>query len=79
MKKNMMLEIFGWLAAVAILVATAAVSFGWLHGTSRPFLILNLFGGLGIAAISAHKRAWQPAILNTIWVIIAIVGLAKSL
>ena len=70
-------EIVGWYGAIAIVIAYALVSFSILTPTSVIFQLLNLTGGLGIIVNSFLHKAYPPAILNTIWSIIAIIAILK--
>lgn len=73
------IEIFGWYGVVAILLAFAMVSFEILEAKSLTFQILNAIGALGIVVASWVKRAYQPAALNFVWMIIAIIAIARIL
>ncbi|MDD5726917.1 MAG: CBU_0592 family membrane protein [Patescibacteria group bacterium] len=64
----------GWYGMAAILLAYALVSFGTLKPDSLTYQLLNLSGALGILVISLLKRAFQPAALNIVWAIIAVVA-----
>ena len=79
MKKHTLLEIFGWYGAVAILLAFALVSFGILSPRSLDFQLLNLTGAAGIVAISYSKKDYQPAALNLVWAVVAIIALISIL
>ena len=70
-------EIIGWYGAFAILIAYAMVSFGMIDAHSLLYQILNITGACGIAYLSFIKRAYQPAVLNLVWAIIAIVAIAR--
>jgi len=73
------LEILGWYGTVAIVGAYALVSFSVIQSDSTFYQFLNLTGAIGIVAISLAKKAYQPAILNIIWTIIAAIALIKLL
>ena len=77
MNKHTFLETFGWYGMLAVLAAYALVSFGLLSSGNIWFQVLNLTGALGITLISFYKKTYQPAILNFIWAIIALVALIK--
>lgn len=77
--KNNIIEIVGWYGTVAILLAYAGVSFGWFASTSFVFQVLNFTGAIGIVAVSYFKHTYQPAVLNFIWAIIALVALGGML
>ena len=75
MKK--LVDIYGWCGMTAIVVAYALVSFSVIKPEGLTYQILNGAGALGIVLISFVKRAYQPAILNLIWTIIAAVAIVK--
>lgn len=70
--KEKSLEIFGWYGTIAIVGAYALLSFDIIGADSFIYQLLNLTGALGIVAISINKKAYQPAVLNIIWSIIAV-------
>ncbi len=72
-----LIEIMGWYGAVAILIAYFSVSFGLLSSNSSIFQLLNVTGAIGIIVVSLQKKAYPPAVLNIIWLIIALVALIK--
>ncbi len=70
-RTNIWLEIFGWLGPVAILLGFILVSYEIIEPRSYTFQLLNLFGSIAIAAISLAKRAFQPAVMNIVFIFIA--------
>ena len=76
---KLLAEILGWYGAGAILLAYALVSFSVLDSTSVWWQLLNASGALGIVIVSFSKKTYQPGVLNAIWFLIAIIGLAKVL
>jgi hypothetical protein len=77
MKK--MIEIIGWYGAVAIVGAYAFMSWGMISSGSLVYQLLNLTGSIGIVLASWFKKAYQPAVLNLIWSVIALVALIQVL
>ncbi len=73
------IEFLGWYGALAIVLAYGLLSFSFLTSTNIWYQILNGTGALGIFIESYHKKDYQPAVLNTIWIIIAIAAIAKIL
>ncbi len=73
------MEIFGWYGTAAILGAYALVSFSLLDAQNIWFQILNVSGGIGVAGVSLHKQAYQPAMLNIVWSIIGLIAIAQIL
>lgn len=78
-KTNVLYEIVGWYGTVAIMGAYASNSFGVLDATNLWYQVLNGTGAVGIVLISLKKRAYQPAALNAIWTVIAVIGLIQIL
>ena len=72
------IELFGWYGAAAILAAYMLVSFSIIAATDPIYQLLNGTGALGIVAVSLKRRAYQPAILNMVWAIVAAVALWKA-
>lgn len=69
-------EILGWYGASAILGAYALISFNIVGSDSYIYQLLNLTGATGVMVISFLKHARQPAFLNLVWAIVAVVALA---
>ena len=70
-------DILGWIGVVAILVAFALVSFGYVGGQSLAFQILNLAGS-GLIAYDAFTNRDKPAaVLNLAYAAIAVIVLLK--
>lgn len=74
-----LIEVLGWYGTVAIVGAYALVSFSMLSADSLVYQMLNGTGAIGIVAVSMHKRAYQPAVLNAIWTCIAAIAIVNLL
>ncbi|MFN7161008.1 MAG: CBU_0592 family membrane protein [Candidatus Gracilibacteria bacterium] len=70
-------EAIGWYGTVAIVGAFALNNFGVLPTQSILYQILNITGSFGILYIASLKKDWQPAVLNAIWAVIAIIALVR--
>jgi hypothetical protein len=66
---------FGWYGVIAILLAYILVSFSVLKSNSFGYQILNLTGALGIILEAVSKKDAQPAVLNTVWALIALIAI----
>ena len=77
--KNKITEILGWYGVVAILLAYALLSFGALESNSLWYQALNLTGAIGIVVDALDDKNTQPAVLNIIWAVIAIIAIVKIL
>lgn len=79
MNKKIIEEIIGWYGTIAIVSAYALLSFGVLVSDNIVYQLLNATGAIGIVYISLKKKAYQPGVLNIIWMIIAIVAIIRIL
>lgn len=77
--RKLVVEAVGWYGVVAILLAYTLVSFGAVEADSVVYQVLNLTGAVSIAIISLVKRAYQPATLNIIWAIIALIAILRMI
>ena len=68
-------NIFGWYGTLAIVIAYILVSFSFISAHSMLFQILNGTGAIGIVIISLYKKAYQPAVLNIIWTLVALISI----
>ena len=73
-----LVEVYGWYGMAAIVLAYALASFSVIEATGLTFQILNGTGALGIVFVSFYKKAYQPAVLNILWTLIAIVAIVKN-
>jgi hypothetical protein len=70
-------ETIGWLASILIVGAFALNSFGKISSTSKIYQLANLIGGIFFIINTIHHKAYPSAVVNVVWVIIAIVALLK--
>ncbi|MFZ5955178.1 MAG: CBU_0592 family membrane protein [Nanoarchaeota archaeon] len=68
-------EIIGWCGVLMLLSAYALLNFHVIYVNDFSYQFLNLIGSVSIIIISLFKRAYQPAVLNIIWAIIAMIAL----
>jgi hypothetical protein len=73
------IEWLGWYGVVAIVSAYALVSFSVLPSNSVWYQLLNGTGAIGIVIESWNKRAYQPAVLNVIWTVIAVISMVRMI
>lgn len=70
--------VIGWAGFALILIPFALNSLKLME-PGRTYHVCNLLGGSGVAAVSIQQQAWQPAALNVIWAVVAIVSLVVML
>ena len=74
-KKDIAIEVIGWLGALMILVGFALNGFEILQSQSYAYQLLNLVGALGVVVTSLHRKVHQTALLNGFWAVIAVFAL----
>lgn len=67
MMLTIIIEIIGWMAAVAVIAAYALISAGKLGGQSRIYQWMNIGGALGLVINTAWHGAWPSTAVNIIW------------
>jgi len=72
-----LIETVGWYGAAAVLLAYALVSFNIISPHGWIYQLLNFTGASGVLVISSMKHAKQPALLNFVWAIIALIALVQ--
>jgi hypothetical protein len=76
---NKLVELLGWYGTVAIIGAYALLSFAIIKQDSLLYQVLNLTGAVGILIETYTKKDFQPAVLNIIWSIIALIAIFQIL
>lgn len=74
----LLIDAAGWVGAAVVTVAYGFVSCGLADGRGRPYQSLNALAGLLLAVNTAWHRAWPSAMVNLIWMGIAVGTLAVS-
>lgn len=72
-------QIFAWLGTLCILTSYFLTTFGIIKQGDPIQHGLNLLGAIGIISISLPRHIYQSIFLNSIWAIVALVGLLKLL
>ena len=65
----------GWIATLMILLAYSLNVWGFLVASSKLYIFLNIFGGGGVCYISYRYRNYQSALINAVWIVVAIIAL----
>lgn len=79
MLQRTFVEVGGWVGVAAILGAYAGVSFSWLEPTDVAYPTLNASGAVLVTLDALGQRNWQPAVLNVVWALVALVSMARLL
>lgn len=71
------IEAAGWAGAILILASYVLLSAGRMEGRAPGYQLMNLLGAAGIAANSGYNGAVPSAVLNVIWMGIAVLALVR--
>ncbi len=72
MQLELIIDIVGWIGAIAILLAYGAVSRGITQGTSFQFQLWNAVGSVCLLVNSTYYSAFPSSFVNFVWIGIAI-------
>ncbi|MGB5874245.1 MAG: hypothetical protein WBH56_11030 [Bacteroidota bacterium] len=72
-----MMDIIGWVGAVAVLVAYFLVSAGRVTGNSVFYQSLNILGGACLILNTVYYGAYPSSGVNVVWVGIALYSLSR--
>jgi hypothetical protein len=75
---NILIETLGWIASVLIVGSYALNISGRLNTDSKYYIWANIVGGLFFVINTFFHAAYPSMVVNTVWVIIAIVMISKK-
>lgn len=70
-------NVLGWTGVILILAAYILNTFHVLDAGSLWYHLLNVAGALGIVIETSAKKDWEPAVLNIVWGIVALIALLR--
>jgi hypothetical protein len=74
---GLLVDVAGWIGALALLTAYALVSGGRVGGRGPTFQALNLVGAVGLLANGVWHGAWPSAALNAVWLVVGLVAVTR--
>jgi hypothetical protein len=77
-KTNTLIDIVGWVGAVALLMAYTFVSTRRMEGDSAPYQLLNLGGSAFLMVNSFFYGAYPSSIVNIVWISIAMFTMLRK-
>ena len=72
-----LIDVLGWFGAVVILVAYGLLTAGRWQASSSRYQWANALGALALLVWAVSIAAWQSALLNAVWAVVGLVGLAR--
>lgn len=77
--KHNVRESIGWIGVVIIIASYGLLATGIVDNDSILYHSLVFVGALGVASVSYKKHDLQPAVLNAIFAILALIALFRLL
>lgn len=74
--QSKLIDIAGWIGAALIIIGYGLYATGIIPDIII-YHLLNLFGSIGVAAISYYRKVWQPAIINTCFAVFATIAVIR--
>jgi hypothetical protein len=71
------IDVLGWAGAIVILVAYGLLTAGRWAASSLRYQWANALGAAALLVWAISIAAWQSALLNAVWAVVGLVGLAR--
>ena len=71
-------DLLGWVGALMVLLAYAAVSFQKIRPDTTLYQVSNAVGGLFLVVNTVYYHAYPSAFVNVVWIGIALAARARS-
>lgn len=75
-RNSIILDAIGWAGTVLVIGGYGAYAIG-LISDAVIYHIFNLFGSLGVLAISTYRRIWQPVVINSCFALFALIAIIR--
>ena len=74
---DVLINILGWIGAIALMVAYALISAKRVEGDSTGYQLLNLVGSILLMLNTLYYEAYPSSFLNLFWMGVALYALRK--
>ena len=74
---DVLIDILGWIGAIALLVAYALISAKKVESDSTGYQLLNLVGSILLILNTLYYGAYPSSFLNLFWIAVALYALRK--
>ena len=75
---ELLIETMGWIGSVLIVGAYASNIYGHLRADTLPYIWMNMVGGCFFVVNTIYHHAYPSAVVNVIWVLIALNAVVKK-
>lgn len=77
MDMKLFLTFLSWISASMVLLSFLLISQNKLKPSSRIYLLLNLFGSIGLATSAFSTKTYAFVLLNSVWGLVALITLIR--
>ena len=74
----MIIDIIGWSGSVLVVIAYALNMYKKLNSDSLAYYSMNIVGSACLILNTIYHHAIPSAVVNIVWIIIAVIALAKK-
>ena len=74
---DVLIDILGWVGAIALLIAYALISARRVEGDSTGYQLLNLVGSILLILNTLYYGAYPSSFLSLFWIGVALYALRK--
>ncbi len=74
-----LIDVLGWIGAIALLIAYMLVSTKRVEGDSTGFQLLNIVGSIFLIINTFHYGAYPSGALNIFWMAIALYTIRNTI
>lgn len=79
MNQTLLKNSIGWVGVGCVLAAFMLTTFEVISAKDLWYGVLNSAGAVGIIISSLAKKDLQPVALNVVWLVVAIIGIIRTL
>ena len=76
---ELLIEMFGWLGSVMVLLAYGLLTMGKVHSGTLFYQLLNLVGSIGLIIVTGYRGALPSTFVNVVWMMIALPAIVSIL
>ncbi len=72
-------DVLGWIGAAGVLLAYGMLTAGRWQSDSLVYQAANTVFAAALVVWAVSAQAWQPVLINGVWVLVGVVGVANVL
>ena len=77
-RKFIIADSVGWIGATMMIVAYSLMSFNIISSNGYLYILLNIFGAVGMIIFGVIRKAHPSVATNTIWLAVAFISIINT-